>query len=133
MIVVVTGSRTWTDESLIKRRMLDLSVEAEMKAEKLIVIHGDAPKGADRMCAKWASHYGAKVIAEPADWDNGRIINTGTRHVNLAGLDRNELMLDKYEPDRVEAFRSKGKSSGTDHCCKEARKRDIEVRVNHEQ
>lgn len=132
MVIVVTGSRTWTNEAQIKERMEELEAEASAKGEKLTIVHGDSPRGADRMCGKWADIVGAKVIPEPADWDNGRIVNTGYRHVNLAGLDRNELMLDKYNPDRVEAFRSDGKSSGTDHCIKEARKRNIEVIVNHE-
>lgn len=132
MIIVVTGSRTWTNESQIKDRVAELEAESKVKEEKLTIVHGDCPSGADRMCAKWAENFGAKVIAEPADWKNGRIVNIGNRNVNLAGLDRNQLMLDKYEPDRVEAFRAAGVSKGTDHCVKQARKRDIEVVVHHE-
>jgi hypothetical protein len=123
MIVVVTGSRTWTDESKIKHVMLDLTVEAEMKGEKLTLIHGNAPKGADRMCAKWAENFGAKVIPEPADWNKDGHFNKG------AGFERNILMLEKYKPDFLVAFRAQGKSNGTDHCCKEARKRGIDVRT----
>lgn len=127
MIVVVTGSRTWTNESQIKQRMEELEAEAASKGEKLTIVHGDAARGADRMCGKWADHVGAKVISEPAEW----VIN-GRKNWE-AGKDRNIYMLEEYNPDRVEAFRAKGKSNGTDHCVEQAHIRGIEVRVNYEQ
>ena len=125
MIIVVTGSRTWTNESQIKDRMEELEAEAKVKGEKLTVVHGAAP-GVDRMCAKWAEIVGAKVIAEPAEWNANGYFDRG------AGFARNIYMLEQYKPLRVEAFRAEGKSNGTDHCIKEAQKRGIEVNVNHE-
>lgn len=131
MIVVTTGSRTWTDESLIKDVLQSLQREHKLK---LTVVVGydprkQLPTGADRMVYKWCRHLGIKVIPEPADWDNGRIIKLGYRNVNLAGFDRNELMLDSHKPDKVVAFRAKGKSNGTDHCIAEAKKRNIKVEI----
>lgn len=127
MIVVVTGSRTWTNESQIKQRMEELEAEAKVKGEKLTVVHGDCPRGADRMCGKWAEIVGAKVIPEPAEW-----MVDGRKNWE-AGKERNIYMLDEYKPDRVEAFRAKGRSNGTDHCVEQAYRRGIEVKVNHEQ
>jgi hypothetical protein len=134
MIIVITGSRIWTNEAQIKDRLQRLQQEHE----NLTIVVGydpiaDRPQGVDKMVYKWCDVLGISVIPEPADWKNGRIIRAGNRNVNLAGFDRNELMLDKHKPGKVVAFRAKGKSNGTDHCIKEARRRNIEVEVNHEQ
>jgi hypothetical protein len=133
MIVVTTGSRTWTNESAVKEQLQDLQKFASKKGDGLSVVVGYNPKtqkpgGADKMVYKWCEVLGIHCVTEPADWNNGRIMRFGNRHVNMAGFDRNELMLDKYEPDLVLAFRASGKSNGTDHCMKEARKRHIPVR-----
>jgi hypothetical protein len=129
MIIVTTGSRHWTDEALIKKeleRQIELSKQMR-GSEKLTVIVGydpvkKTPRGVDRMVYKWCEVLGIDVIPEPADWSKGR----------GAGFARNILMLEKYSPDAVVAFRAGGKSNGTDHCIKEARKRHIPVRVVHE-
>ena len=127
MIVVATGSRTWTDEAAIKLQLQVLYTECGLHDEKLTVVVGyneekDTPRGVDRMVYKWCKALGIDVIPEPADWSKGK----------GAGFMRNALMLDKYKPDKVIAFRAEGKSNGTDHCIKEAKKRGIEVEVHHE-
>ena len=137
MIIVVTGSRTWTNESLIKSRLEYWELHARNKEDTLTVIVGydpvkQTPIGVDKMVYKWCKALGINVIPEPADWKNGRINYFGSRAVNMAGFDRNELMLDKHNPDLVVAFRAEGKSNGTDHCVKEARKRNIPVELNRE-
>jgi hypothetical protein len=125
MIIVVTGSRHWTNESQIKERMEELHTEAVAKGERLTIIHGGA-RGVDRMCAKWADIVGAKVIPEPAEWKPNGVFDWE------AGKRRNIYMLEEYKPDRVEAFRAPGKSNGTDHCVEQAHIRGIEVEINHE-
>ena len=132
MIVVTTGSRHWTDEPKIKKTLIALEVEAGMKDEKLTVVVGydprkKTPKGVDRMVYKWCNNLGIDVIPEPADWHNKGLFDRG------AGMARNIRMLEDHKPDKVVAFRAAGKSNGTDHCIKQARKRDIEVEVHHEQ
>lgn len=132
-IVVTTGSRTWTDEAKIKSVLQDLQQEHD----KLTIIVGynsrtKKPTGADKMVYKWCDVLNIKCIPEPADWKNGRVNYFGNRPVNMAGFDRNELMLDKHEPDLVVAFRARGISNGTDHCIIEARRRDIPVERHYE-
>lgn len=127
MIVVCTGSRTWTDESQIKEKLLELQGEFD----SLTVVvgydpHKKTPKGVDRMVYKWCKALGIHVVCEPADWNGKGYFNRG------AGMERNILMLEKYEPNLVVAFRAKGKSNGTDHCITQARKRHIPVQLNHE-
>lgn len=134
MKIVTTGSRTWTDESKIKKVLQDW--DRKYGSELTVVVGYDpikkTPSGVDRMVYKWCKHLCIRIITEPADWKNGRIVRVGNRNVNLAGFDRNELMLDKHSPDKLVAFRSDGKSNGTDHCIKEARRRNIEVEVHRE-
>lgn len=127
MIVVTTGSRTWTDESKIKARLMELR---EIDDALTIVVGYDpvknTPKGVDRMVYKWCKALGINVIAEPAEWTVNGKFDRG------AGFKRNIKMLEDHQPGRVEAFRAAGKSNGTDNCIKEARKRDIEVIVHNE-
>lgn len=81
------------------------------------IVHGNAP-GADRIAAQAADDQGFKVTAIPAEWD---------RYGKSAGMKRNVQMLE-MEPSIVIAFWD-GKSRGTAHTIREARKRGIPVLV----
>lgn len=85
-VVIVTGSRTWTDEPLI-RRVLDHMHPA-------CVVQGGA-RGADRMAAKWAMEQDISCITYYAKW---------SLHGRRAGLVRNELMLTDLPTACVVAF-----------------------------
>ena len=111
MRVLICGSRNWNDPTPMNAVLAGLDVLAEGSNEPLVVIHGDAP-GADRLAGSLAKRWGATVIAEPADWN---------KHGKAAGPIRNQKMLDEHKPDVVYAFRSSGKSNGTDDMCKRAR------------
>lgn len=104
MRVLICGSRGWQDPFPIDTLLAGLDVLAEGRSEPLIVIHGDAP-GADRLAGRMAVKWGARVIKEPAQWHV---------HGRGAGPIRNQKMLDEHQPDVVFAFRSAGKSNGTD-------------------
>lgn len=92
MILLICGSRTWTDRNAILRELMPLSPDT--------VLHGAAP-GADRHAAdvarKWGrdSGRGISVVAYPADW---------LTHGNSAGPRRNAKMLAEGRPDRGLAF-----------------------------
>jgi hypothetical protein len=89
--------------------------------EEIIVVHGDASRGADRMARDYAR--ACDWITEeshPADWSWG---NPG------AGHERNQLMVD-LGADVCLAF-VKGKSSGTRDCMKRARQAGIPVVVHY--
>lgn len=83
------------------------------------IVHGGAA-GADTAADRAARKLGIHVMSEPAQWDI---------YGKAAGPIRNQLMLDKYHPDEVIAFRTSGKSSGTDHMIKCARKAGIPVTI----
>lgn len=93
MRVLVTGSRGWPFSEMVWSALGDIA-RGLVSGETLTVVHGDCPKGADRMAREWcednAGFYdnGNIVIREerhPADWDG-----LGKR----AGFVRNAKMVD---------------------------------------
>lgn len=113
------GSRGWKDPDPIHMVFAELEGICIRRGEELVLIHGDA-KGADRMAADIATQYNAKVIAVPADWEE---------HGKAAGPIRNQKMLDDHNPDVVWAFRSTGKSNGTDDMVRRSKKAGILTHV----
>ena len=130
--VLVTGSRTWTDAVAIRRELDALLDEHGC----LIVVHGAARDGADRIAHNWAlsmhhlSSCGA-VTPEPhpADWG---------RYKKRAGFVRNEEMV-ALGADVCLAFvlpcgkagcrsRSPHPTHGTGHCINRAEWAGIPIR-----
>lgn len=90
MIVIVCGSRDWTDRALIREWLAKLPRGS-------VVVHG-AARGADTIAGEEAAALGFEVRAYPADWSNGR----------GAGPARNQRMLDAEAPEAVLAFTRTG-------------------------
>ncbi|MEV1003468.1 NADAR domain-containing protein [Nonomuraea sp. NPDC050202] len=65
-LVLVTGSRTWTDQRTMRDAMA--AIVAEHGPGRVTFRHGRA-KGADMMCDRIARQLGAHVEQRPADWD----------------------------------------------------------------
>jgi hypothetical protein len=93
MRVLITGSRTWTDQKAVWASLdyvLGQFLEAHpMDAEELVVVHGACPKGADLHAAQWVARRiqaGARVAEErhAVNWSRGR----------NAGFLRNQEMVD---------------------------------------
>lgn len=116
MRIVITGSRSWTDENLIQETLAKLPLWA-------VIVHGLCPKGADEIADRQARLLGLGVERYPADWQ--RYHRLGKK--NPAGVIRNQEMLDS-NPELVIAFWD-GQSPGTKHCIQEARKRGIPVEI----
>lgn len=112
-IVLVTGSREWTDTAKIYAA-LQKHLGNEIQA---ILVHGDCPTGADAIANSWAqSQPGIAVDAQPANWE---------RFGRSAGPRRNQAMVDRGA-DICLAF-PKGQSRGTRHCMRAAEKAGIPV------
>ena len=112
-VIVVCGSRTYTDRAAI-RRTLGEYLPPDPWMEEPTVLHGGC-RGADKLAHEEAADLGFWVGECAADWD---------KHGRAAGPIRNRQMLDK-KPDLVIAF---GRGRGTDDTVCEARKRGIPVR-----
>lgn len=84
--LLVTGSRDWMDAARIRS---ELNALAGQHPEGLTVVHGDAPRGADRMASDWARYVrnaGRRVTEEahPANWQ---------QHGGYSGFLRNAEMV----------------------------------------
>ena len=124
MKLLVTGSRDIPDLERAERLIEEWARETFDPATLAVeVIHG-AARGIDSLAAGIARKHGAAVTAVPvAEVDRARAREIGAAY--LAPIKRNERMLD-LEPDRVIAFWD-GRSTGTEHTIKEARRRGIPV------
>jgi peptidoglycan/xylan/chitin deacetylase (PgdA/CDA1 family) len=93
--VIVCGSREWTNKKVARMVLEELPPGTT-------VIHGDngndeCTLGADRIAGQIAKELGLDVIPEPADWSRGK----------RGGPERNQRMIDKYEPHFVIALHDK--------------------------
>jgi len=113
MLVIVTGSRHWTNVESIRRRLSALP-------SGTTIIHG-ACRGADSIAGHVAIGLGFEVDPHPADW---------SKYGNGAGIIRNLEML-LLNPDLVIAFHPdiSKKSRGTKHCVQTARMYGIPTEV----
>lgn len=75
-VVLVTGSRDWTDRDIIFGQLDRLDTQ--------LVVHGDA-RGADSIAAEWAHAHGCPQVPMPAQWNELGM---------TAGTVRNGHMLD---------------------------------------
>lgn len=117
--VLVTGSRTWDDEGVIQYALSEILFHNHT----MVLVHGDCPKGADRIADQWAAarnQFPARpVVVErhPADWE---------RHGRSAGFRRNAEMV-RLGADLCLAFIVDG-SRGASHTAGLAEKAGIPVR-----
>lgn len=109
--LLVSGSREWVDAEALH---CELS-EFWENHPALIVVHGDAPLGADSLARAWAEAYNVPQHRYPADW---------SKYGRSAGPKRNKLMVDT-KPDYA-IFFLKGKSSGTRNCLDHVVKAGVE-------
>jgi SLOG family YspA-like protein len=107
-MIVVCGSRGFTDYAIIRRELATLLHHRK-------IIHGGA-NGADSIAGEVATGLGFEVEVMKAEWD---------KYGRRAGYLRNIAMLDR-DPAAVIAFWD-GQSKGTAHTIREAEKRGIPV------
>lgn len=112
--VLVTGSRTWTDERVVNAALDECRA---YYGDELVIVHGACPQGADAIAARWCEWRGVTQEAHRAQWD---------RHGRRAGMVRNAVMVDT-RPAGVLAFIKDG-SPGASHCVREAEAKGIPVR-----
>lgn len=124
MHVAFTGSRHWTNVEQIRNRLVALQ---EQYGSTLRVCHGKSPGGGvDLFVEQVAGDLGIGQTPFPVRPD------LDGRHRG-APLNRNKRMLLGFVPDLVIAFRSAGKSNGTDFTIKYAEQLGIPVETNEEE
>lgn len=114
MIIIVTGSRVWTDRKTLFHRLNTCHA-----VEPITLLVQGGAKGADDLAIDWAVTNWVHWETVDAEWD---------LHGKAAGMIRNRKMLDLYPTAKVEAFPI-GKSVGNRGCIREAQKRRMPVHV----
>jgi len=99
-------------------RLLD-DLLAEHGAD-LTLIHGGLPEGADAIRTPKRHEARNTKRSSNARWN---------RFGGAAGPIRNQAMIDLHHPDAVFAFRSSGKSRGTDDMVNRARRGSVPTRI----
>ena len=120
MRVLITGSRTWDDEETI-RAALDAVAGSAAAAgfDRLTVVHGACPQGADAIADAWVrAHPAATAERHPANWQ---------KHGRGAGMVRNRAMV-KRGADLVLAF-IRDDSPGATQCADAAVEAGLILRV----
>ncbi|MEW1846248.1 NADAR domain-containing protein [Nonomuraea angiospora] len=102
-VVLVTGSRTWTDAHTMHDVMA--AIVAEHGPGRVTFRHGRCRKGADMMCDRIARQLGAHVEQRPADWDvcagpdctpaHRKPRRDGATYCPGAGIHRDAAMVDE--------------------------------------
>ena len=110
--LLVTGSRTWTDEQTVHTALESCRA---YYGDDLVIVHGGA-MGADLIAARWCEHHGVTQEVHRAQW---------RRHGRSAGMVRNAAMIDT-RPAGVLAF-IKDNSPGASQCAREAEARGVPV------
>lgn len=126
MRVLITGSRDWEGtyaESRIHTIMNITLAQAQALGEKLTIVHGDCPTGADAAVDRWARRReddGVTVEPHPADW---------ARFNRSAGPVRNQQMVDLGADLCIGFLRNN--SAGTRNCLALARNAKIATFAVH--
>lgn len=131
MRVVITGSRHWKRENAdqIHDRLRELETECLERGEILEVAHGKSKGGGvDLYAAEWLI-FGAQRSTKEWPFPVRRDLDGNHRG---APLNRNKRMVRGFIPDLVLAFRSAGKSNGTDQTLLFAESLGIPTETIHE-
>jgi hypothetical protein len=112
--VLITGSRTWDDRATIEHVLGELRAA---HGDRLVVVHGACPTGADALADAWCVANDVQVERYPADWN---ALGKGAGHA------RNQAMVDT-RPAEVIAF-NRDNSPGTSGCVAAARRAGLAVR-----
>lgn len=117
--LLITGSRTWTNQSVIRAALTD--AWHELGGGEVMLVSG-AAKGADRMCEHvWREVLGLPVERHPVIWKPYGILNP------QAGFARNLEMI-QSGADLCIAF-IKNNSNGASHCARYARLNGIPTEI----
>jgi hypothetical protein len=130
-LVLVTGSRTWSDPVPIIRVLNDEWSATVEAGDTLWLMHGDCRDGADAFARRWCESCRfprVRELARPANWN---------KHGKTAGFIRNGEMAEEVartarltgQTARCHAF-IRNESNGATDCARKAADQGIEV-VEH--
>lgn len=116
MTLLVTGSRTWEDERIVKEAL------SRAAADHDTLIHGNAV-GLDRMAARLGEEFFDYITSYPVTAEHWN------KFGRSAGMKRNMAMVDKLSSDDLVLGFIRNGSSGTKQCINYARSKNLTVVV----
>jgi len=122
--IIICGDRRWIDFKIIERELSKLPKDA-------LIVEG-ACSGADAIAEFVAMKLGLRVKPYPAEWDKYKKLETYGifKTHKMAGVVRNQRMLDEMKPDEVWAFhKNLDASRGTKDMVNRARKAGVPVKI----
>lgn len=137
MIVIVTGSRKLENRLRLEKVLAGYLADARERNERLLLILGDCPTGADKYALDWAELMIRRLY--PVDYR--RFVADWKTHGKAAGPFRNTEMVknalqehrDTGEPLYCVAFLKEGeRNRGTLDCASKAQQFGVYVRYLHE-
>lgn len=137
MIVIVTGSRKLENRLRLEKVLAGYLADARERNERLLLILGDCPTGADKYALDWAN----RMIRRLYPVDYRRFVADWKTHGKAAGPFRNTEMVksalqehrDTGEPLYCVAFLKEGeRNRGTLDCATKAQQLGVYVRYLHE-
>lgn len=137
--IMITGSREYVDLKSVNETLVPYfrAFIEKHPGHDLVLISGHAQRGADVLAEMVWSEYGP-VLTVPADWqthtpERCKCHDTNAEYCRLAGIVRNEKMVDEYKPSVCVAFYSdNSENRGTNHAAEYARSKDVPVRIVRE-
>lgn len=115
MILVVAGTRTFTNRELLREKLTTYTMKAEVEW-----LHVGSREGADRLALEWAYTHSIDMKIHHADWDT---------YKKAAGPIRNREMLEEAGPNAVVVCFWNGTSPGTKDLINQARKRKLRMKI----
>ena len=138
MIVIVTGSREFTDEFYLYEKLLTI----RQVYGSIFVVVGDCPTGADYFAKNWCVANGQEFKEFKANWERPCTVTcfhaprfkNGKRYCAQAGHYRNQEMIDwakaKFNANGVVClgfYKEGARNRGTSDCCRRAKAAYIPV------
>jgi hypothetical protein len=123
MILIIYGSRTWTEHNLI--------YDVIERVQPRIVVHGDHWAGADQYAYQYCDKHGILQARIPAPWENKDLGKGAGPFRNGIVLLTGFLYADWYqEPLFTCGFRKDGKSNGTDDMNEKCEKAKVMQKIS---
>jgi hypothetical protein len=113
---MVSGSRTWKDRAIIWADLDQMHAEARRRGERMVLIHGECPRGADKHAEDW---HQQRILEGATDLDIERYPPNRKLHGKRAEWLRNQAMVQSM-PDRAYFYRH-DESQGTTNALNLAR------------
>ncbi len=127
--VLITGSREWDNEEKLRVALLDLWTPGA------VLVSGGCAQGADRIAETLWDAWGGMVLRYPADWHapcTARCHHQTRGSFSyswcpMAGLYRNEMMVDHGADVCLACYKEGAKNRGTSYCASYAARQGIPV------